>query len=186
MVPIPPSRILPRISYFPSMSVDGCAKDKRGPPGAIVTGPARTISERIRGPGNRRVWFSGYNVRRMAATSSEEPAAAAEDSSLRTLRALFASLRPAQWTKNLVLPLPFLFGAALSDVRGWVLAAAGFGVFCVVSSGVYLINDVKDRERDRAHPVKRLRPLATGELNVATAVAAAVVLLAAGLLVAFR
>jgi len=122
----------------------------------------------------------------MSATSSKEPAAAAGSSPVRTLSALFVSLRPAQWMKNLVLPLPFLFGAALRDWSGWLLAAAGFGVFCAVSSGVYLINDVKDRERDRAHPVKRLRPLATGELHVATAVAAAVVLLAAGLLVAFR
>jgi 4-hydroxybenzoate polyprenyltransferase len=121
----------------------------------------------------------------MAATSSEEPAEAAGFSSLRTLTALFVSLRPAQWMKNLVLPLPFLFGAALGDVRGWVLAATGFVVFCVVSSAIYLINDVKDRERDRAHPVKRLRPLATGELKVGTAVAAAVVLLTAGLLAAF-
>jgi 4-hydroxybenzoate polyprenyltransferase len=121
----------------------------------------------------------------MASTSSGEPAAAAGFLSLRTLTALFVSLRPAQWMKNLVLPLPFLFGAALGELRGWLLAATGFVVFCVVSSAIYLINDVKDRERDRAHPVKRLRPLATGELNVATAVAAAVVLLAAGLLVAF-
>jgi 4-hydroxybenzoate polyprenyltransferase len=101
------------------------------------------------------------------------------------LKALFVSLRPAQWMKNLVLPLPFLFGAALGELRGWVLAASGFAVFCLVASGIYLINDVKDRERDRAHPVKRRRPLATGELGVASAVAAAVVLLSAGLLAAF-
>jgi 4-hydroxybenzoate polyprenyltransferase len=101
------------------------------------------------------------------------------------LKALFVSLRPAQWMKNLVLPLPFLFGAALGELRGWILAASGFAVFCLVASGIYLINDVKDRERDRAHPVKRRRPLATGELGVASAVAAAVVLLSAGLLAAF-
>jgi 4-hydroxybenzoate polyprenyltransferase len=97
----------------------------------------------------------------MSATSSKEPAAAAGSSPVRTLSALFVSLRPAQWMKNLVLPLPFLFGAALRDWSGWVLAAAGFGVFCAVSSGVYLINDVKDRERDRAHP-SSAAPLATG------------------------
>jgi 4-hydroxybenzoate polyprenyltransferase len=117
----------------------------------------------------------------MASTSSREPAAVAGFSSLRTLRALFVSLRPAQWMKNLVLPLPFLFGAALGEVRGWILAAAGLVVFCAVASGVYLINDVKDRERDRAHPIKRRRPLATGELKVPTAMAAAAALLAAGL-----
>jgi 4-hydroxybenzoate polyprenyltransferase len=121
----------------------------------------------------------------MDATSSSETARVAGGSATRTLSALFLSLRPAQWVKNLVLPLPFLFGAALGELQGWLLAAAGVAVFCVVASAVYLINDVKDRERDRAHPVKRRRPLATGELKVRTAVAAAVVLLAAGLLAAF-
>ena len=121
----------------------------------------------------------------MAATSSGEPAAAAGYSPLRTLTALFLSLRPAQWVKNLVLPLPFLFGGALGEARGWILAGAGFAVFCVIASAIYLVNDVMDRERDRAHPVKRLRPLATGELSVPAALAAAGILLAGGLLVAF-
>src|SRR5262245_41337719 len=102
----------------------------------------------------------------MAATSSGEAASAAGYASVGTLSALFVSLRPAQWVKNLVLPLPFLFGGALRDSRGWVLAGAGFVIFCVVSSAVYLVNDVMDRDRDRAHPVKRHRPLATGELSV--------------------
>jgi 4-hydroxybenzoate polyprenyltransferase len=124
-------------------------------------------------------------MRAMAARPSGEPAAAAEYPSMGTLSALFVSLRPAQWVKNLVLPLPFLFGRALAEPRGWVLAGTGFIVFCVVSSAVYLINDVQDRERDRAHPVKRRRPLATGELGVATALSGAAVLLSAGLLVAF-
>ena len=122
----------------------------------------------------------------MAATSSGGSASAAAGySSASVLSALFVSLRPGQWVKNLVLPLPFLFGSALSHASGWILAAEGFVIFCVISSGIYLINDVKDRERDRAHPVKRNRPLATGLLGVKTAVAAAVVLLAVGLLSAF-
>ena len=94
-------------------------------------------------------------------------------------------MRPAQWVKNLVLPLPFLFGGALATARGWWLAAAGLVVFCAVTSGVYLVNDVMDRERDRSHPVKRHRPLATGALSVATALSAAGVLGAGGLAAAF-
>ncbi|HKA36947.1 MAG TPA: UbiA prenyltransferase family protein [Thermoanaerobaculia bacterium] len=122
----------------------------------------------------------------MAATSSGGSASAAAGySSAGVLSSLFVSLRPAQWVKNLVLPLPFLFGGALARSSGWALAAEGFAVFCVLSSGVYLINDVKDRERDRAHPVKRNRPLATGLLGVKTAVAAGIALLAGGLLAAF-
>ena len=99
--------------------------------------------------------------------------------------ALLQAARPAQWVKNLVLPLPFLFGGALGSARGWVLAAAGFAVFCLITSGVYLVNDVMDRERDRAHPEKKHRPLASGRLSVFTAVAAAAGIEAVGLLAAF-
>jgi len=121
----------------------------------------------------------------MAATSSGNRAPLAGYPPRRPVTALFVSLRPEQWVKNLVLPLPFLFGRALSEARGWALAGAGFLVFCAVSSAIYLVNDVMDRERDRAHPVKRRRPLATGELGAGTALAAAGVLLAGGLLAAF-
>ncbi len=124
-------------------------------------------------------------IEKMAATSSGEPASAAGDSSIRALSALFLSARPAQWVKNLVLPLPFLFGGALGTGRGWVLAAAGFVVFCAVTSSIYLVNDVMDRERDAAHPVKRLRPLASGELRPSAAVAAALLLGGGGLAAAF-
>jgi 4-hydroxybenzoate polyprenyltransferase len=121
----------------------------------------------------------------MAATSSGEPAAAAGDSAIGAVTALFVSARPAQWVKNLVLPLPFLFGGALASPRGWTLAAAGFVVFCGVTSAIYLVNDVMDRERDAAHPVKRHRPLASGELRPSVAIAAAAVLGAGGLVAAF-
>lgn len=99
--------------------------------------------------------------------------------------ALVASARPAQWVKNLVVALPFLFGAALGSPRGWWLAAAGTVIFCAVASGVYIANDVMDRERDRAHPVKRFRPLASRQLSVSTALAAALLLEVAGLSAAF-
>ena len=101
------------------------------------------------------------------------------------LVALASAARPAQWVKNLVLPLPFLFGAALGAPSGWALAAAGLGIFCVITSGVYLVNDVADRERDRAHPVKRFRPLASGRLAPSTALSAAALFEAAGLAAAF-
>jgi len=121
----------------------------------------------------------------MAATSSGEPASAAGDSSVRALSALLVSARPAQWVKNLVLPLPFLFGGALRSSHGWALAAAGFFVFCAIASAIYLVNDVMDRERDAAHPVKRHRPLASGDLRPTAAVAAAALFGAGGLAAAF-
>lgn len=122
---------------------------------------------------------------RMSLTRPSERYATSDPPAGRILHALLLSARPAQWVKNLVLPLPFLFGGALTSPRGWWLAAAGFAVFCAVASAIYLVNDVMDRERDRAHPVKRLRPLASGDLPVAPAIAAAAVLGVGGLLGAF-
>jgi 4-hydroxybenzoate polyprenyltransferase len=124
-------------------------------------------------------------MRRMAMTRPNETYAESSPPVRSTLRALFLSARPAQWVKNLVVPLPFLFGGALTTLHGWWLAAAGFLVFCSITSGIYLLNDVMDRERDRAHPVKRNRPLAAGELRVSTALAAAAPLALGGVLAGF-
>ena len=109
----------------------------------------------------------------MAATSSGDSASATGLPFQRTLSALLVSARPAQWIKNLVLPLPFLFGGALRSPRGWALASAGSLVFCAVASAIYLVNDVVDRDRDSAHPIKRLRPLAAGELKPSVALVVA-------------
>lgn len=103
----------------------------------------------------------------------------------RGLHGVLVSARPAQWVKNLVVPLPFLFGGALANASGWWLAAGGFAIFCAVTSAVYLVNDVVDRERDRAHPVKKHRPLASGRLAVSTAIVAASVLGVVGISAAF-
>jgi 4-hydroxybenzoate polyprenyltransferase len=98
------------------------------------------------------------------------------------LGALVASLRPRQWIKNLFVFAGLVFGGKLLDPHASVLALATFAVFCAMSGVVYLINDVADRERDRLHPTKGERPIAAGRLPVSTAVAAALVLLAAGLM----
>lgn len=121
----------------------------------------------------------------MAARMEGDPAPAARAPSGGAALALLQSARPAQWVKNLVLPLPFLFGGALSTPRGWALAAAGLAAMCAVTSGIYLVNDVMDRERDRAHPVKRHRPLAAGRLSPSVAVGTGTLSLAAGLVGAF-
>ncbi len=97
------------------------------------------------------------------------------------LTALVASLRPRQWVKNLFVFAGLIFGAKLLNPRDGAIALATFAVFCALSGVVYLINDVADRERDRLHPTKRLRPIASGRLPVGVAAAAALVLLAAGL-----
>jgi 4-hydroxybenzoate polyprenyltransferase len=97
------------------------------------------------------------------------------------LGALAVSLRPRQWVKNLFVFAGLVFGGKLLDPQAGALALATFAVFCALSGVVYLINDVADRERDRLHPAKRERPIASGRLPVGRAAAAAVVLLVAGL-----
>jgi 4-hydroxybenzoate polyprenyltransferase len=94
--------------------------------------------------------------------------------------AILVSLRPRQWVKNLFVLGGLVFGQQLFTPAAWT-ALAAFLVFCGLSGAVYLLNDVVDRDRDRLHPDKRRRPVAAGRLATPTAVAAALVLVAAGL-----
>ncbi|HKQ60549.1 MAG TPA: UbiA family prenyltransferase, partial [Candidatus Polarisedimenticolaceae bacterium] len=95
------------------------------------------------------------------------------DGGSRTLpAALLQSMRPRQWIKNVFVLAPLVFAERLGDPHAVFRAAAAFAVFCLLSSAVYLINDVADRERDRQHPVKRRRPVAAGELAVPAALGA--------------
>jgi 4-hydroxybenzoate polyprenyltransferase len=94
---------------------------------------------------------------------------------------LLYSLRPGQWSKNLVVFAGLLFGRRLFDAEAVLAATSAFVVFCVLSGVVYLVNDVADRETDRLHPLKAHRPIASGALPVAFAIYAAVALGVAGL-----
>ena len=96
--------------------------------------------------------------------------------------ALLLSLRPSQWTKNLIVFAGLIFGQRLLDVHAVLQACAAFAIFCGLSGVVYLINDVADREADRRHPIKRLRPIASGEISPATAVATALTILIVALI----
>ena len=74
---------------------------------------------------------------------------------------LLVSLRPDQWTKNLIVFAGLVFGQQLLDPGSVARAGGAFGIFCALSSAMYLVNDVGDRARDRLHPVKtgrRSRP----------------------------
>jgi 4-hydroxybenzoate polyprenyltransferase len=92
------------------------------------------------------------------------------------IRPLVRSLRPSQWAKNLFVLAPAVFGGLLLDEATAVRVALALVAFCFASSAVYLINDLRDREEDRQHPLKRHRPLAAGTLSVPAAVGAIVVL----------
>jgi 4-hydroxybenzoate polyprenyltransferase len=84
----------------------------------------------------------------------------------RTFRALFKTMRPHQWVKNVVIFAPIVFDRQLTP-NHWpeiVRTVAGFFIFCLLSGLVYIINDLADAEADRQHPDKRNRPIASGEL----------------------
>lgn len=101
------------------------------------------------------------------------------------LIALLHALRPAQWTKNGIVFAAYIF--ALGDrtqplVAGaWLDAVLAAACFCLLSSAVYLLNDIKDRTLDRLHPTKQLRPIAAGEIDIRLAFAVAIALAALAL-----
>jgi len=88
-------------------------------------------------------------------------------------------MRPAQWAKNLFVLAPLVFAHGLVSAPLVGRAFVAFAAFCAAASAVYLFNDVRDRERDRHHPLKRLRPIAAGTLPATAALAAAALLAAA-------
>ncbi|MFI5179812.1 MAG: UbiA prenyltransferase family protein [Thermoanaerobaculia bacterium] len=90
--------------------------------------------------------------------------------------ALLRAVRPAQWTKNLFVLAPLLFGKAATETGPALRTVAAAVSFCGIASALYLLNDVRDREADRAHPVKRSRPIAAGGLSPTAALAASAVL----------
>ena len=94
-------------------------------------------------------------------------------------------MRPEQWTKNLLVFAGVIFSMELFQLRAVGLSLAAFGVFCALSSVVYLVNDIMDREVDRQHPLKKWRPIASGDLSPATAALAAALIAAGALIAAF-
>ena len=103
----------------------------------------------------------------------------------RQLRAAVASLRPRQWVKNLFVFAAVTFSQNLFSPLIWP-ALAAFAIFCALSGAIYLVNDLVDVDKDRQHPVKRYRPIASGTLPRRTAAALAVVILLVSLGAAFR
>jgi 4-hydroxybenzoate polyprenyltransferase len=95
---------------------------------------------------------------------------------------LFRSLRPEQWSKNLLVFAGLLFARRLFDLPSVLTALAAFTIFCALSGAVYLVNDIADRESDRTHPLKSRRPIASGRVSVTLATATAVALAVAALL----
>lgn len=116
--------------------------------------------------------------------SASEPVSVSPQQGLRSRpAAVLAAVRPAHWTKNAVVLAPLVFALRLGDVRSVLRSLAAAAAFCLLSSAGYLVNDVVDRARDREHPVKRRRPVASGELPAAAGLIWAAGLGVAGLTV---
>jgi len=101
------------------------------------------------------------------------------------LNVYLESLRPRQWTKNLLLLAGVIFAQKLGDQGSVLRALAAVGVFCMASGVIYVFNDIADLELDRLHPNKKRRPLASGRLELRDAVRFGLVLLAVCLILAY-
>jgi 4-hydroxybenzoate polyprenyltransferase len=106
------------------------------------------------------------------------------------LRALIQTMRPRQWAKNVFIFASLVFDGKFFQLTDFLRTLAGFGLFCIISSAVYIFNDMLDLEADRQHPVKKDRPIASGRLPISMAVTAGMLLtlttLAAASLLAWR
>ena len=110
------------------------------------------------------------------------PAQAPAATGVSSARAILKAVRPHQWSKNVLVLVPLLTSHEVTNVAKVKVAAISFLAFCLCASGVYVVNDLLDREADRLHPTKRYRPFASGALSPRVGLFLAVLLplLAAG------
>ncbi len=101
------------------------------------------------------------------------------------LTALFKTMRPRQWTKNVFLFAALVFDKQLFIVDSFLRTLAGFALFCLISSSVYIFNDLADVEADRQHPEKKNRPIASGKLPVNAAWVAGIVIVIVALVLSY-
>lgn len=99
---------------------------------------------------------------------------------------IFISCRPRQWLKNLALFAPLVFAGEFFNANKFLLVVWGFLVFSLVTSGIYIINDLIDRRRDILHPFKRKRPIAAGMIHPVVAWVSALLLLVVGYFLASK
>ena len=141
------------------------------------------MTERMPRPGHEGGPSRQVDPLAAAPPKAPEPAATGQ-ARVGLVRALLVTARPRQWTKNVLVFGAPATGGVLLEPEPFARALAAFLAFCLVASGVYYVNDIVDRQADRAHPRKRLRPVAAGRLPLPLAVAVATLLIAGGMAVA--
>jgi 4-hydroxybenzoate polyprenyltransferase len=106
------------------------------------------------------------------------------------LVSILKSMRPRQWTKNVFVFAALVFDGKLFRLNDFLRTLAGFGLFCLISSAVYIFNDLLDIEADRNHPVKKNRPIASGKIPFPVAIITGIILcliaLASGYILAWQ
>lgn len=93
------------------------------------------------------------------------------------VKLILNEIRYYQWIKNLIIFAALLFSDNIFNYSKFIKTIFGFVVFCFISSAIYILNDIVDIEKDKVHPVKRFRPLASGELSISTAVVIFIILI---------
>jgi 4-hydroxybenzoate polyprenyltransferase len=101
------------------------------------------------------------------------------------LSAVIAAMRPKQWSKNLIIFAGLVFSQNFFHLDFLKTSVLAFVAFCLAASSVYMINDIKDIERDRLHPVKKLRPLPAGRISVSSVTVISLILAAISISLAF-
>ncbi|MYL85207.1 HAD-IB family hydrolase [Desulfovibrio aerotolerans] len=94
-------------------------------------------------------------------------------------------LRIPQWTKSSFVFLPLFFSGRFFEGHAFVQTCVTAAAFCLIASAIYILNDIEDRQEDRNHPVKRFRPIASGELSVRAALTGLALLMIAGVVLCF-
>jgi 4-hydroxybenzoate polyprenyltransferase len=123
-------------------------------------------------------------VTRLLLRWSHPRAVAIEKSHWTPLSGLIKAMRPHQWSKNLLIPLPFMAAHRAFTSSAVIQMGRGFLAFCLTASAVYLINDMFDLEHDRRHPSKKARPLAAGHVSIPSAIGTVLLLLSVTVLLA--
>ncbi|MBM4241559.1 MAG: decaprenyl-phosphate phosphoribosyltransferase [Euryarchaeota archaeon] len=93
------------------------------------------------------------------------------------IKELIISMRPKQWYKNLVIFIGIIFSFNFLNLGMWIYTLSAFAIFCILSGSIYIINDIIDVEKDRKHPQKRKRPVASGKFKKMHALLFAIILI---------
>ncbi len=101
------------------------------------------------------------------------------------LRELILSIRPVQWYKNSVMFVGIVFSFGLPDLQMWLHVILAFAIFCMLSGSGYIINDILDIQKDREHPRKSERPIASGKLRIVHALLFAIALILIAVITAY-